>query len=92
MAQLDRLNSRRAQLRATNSERMMAFIRRLDEQLYTPSQEEPAANRSTRPPTAAISDADEPGLRELLPRRRDPTAGGPYGDAILERVARNYGV
>jgi hypothetical protein len=94
MADLSELTLQHQQQRQRNLSRMAALTRRLDESLYTPSeQQEPLTGKpSTQQPTPTPSEADDGDLRSLLPERTDRAAGGPYGARILERVARSYGL
>lgn len=93
MQSLSSLLASDSALRQRNLDRMRSLTARLDEISFMPTEEAPpAASRSTPEQTATARDQDDESLRSFLPRRSDPSAGGDYGSAILERVARSYGV
>lgn len=93
MQSLDSLLASESARRQRNLSRLASMTARLDVQDFTPSTEAPAERRSTPEPmpTGPAPD-DAEFLRQLLPRRSDPSAGGDFGSAIVERVARNYGL
>lgn len=92
LRQLEALNEAAIERRRRNSQAMTRFIDRLDDPLYSPQSEGPTAapSRSIQPQTQELT-TDDRGLRDLVPPRTNGN-GGPYGDAILARVARNYGL
>lgn len=89
MRSLSSLVAARAERRAASLAHLAAIRAALDEPLFSPSPEllELGRSRSQPTPTQAMA-PDE--LRAQLPERR--TKGGPYGDAILARVAASYGL
>ena len=78
----------------SNLAAMRAMTNRLDDPIFAPSEApDPASERrSTQAPMPGSSDDAGDPLRDRLPRRSDPLAGGDYGASILTRVARNYGI
>jgi hypothetical protein len=93
MRLLDVLAQRSRDRRASNLRRLSMMVAELDRPLLSePSAQlgTTPASPSTPPPTPTRSEADDDDLRSQLPERT--TRGGPYGDSILERVARSYGL
>lgn len=95
MAGLDRLTAASRARHASNMAKMAMYTRRLDEEHYTPSLAAEASPSNRMPMPSSQEASSEPagpaGLRDLIPERLNGN-GGPYGDAILARVAANYGL
>jgi hypothetical protein len=93
MQRLDELTRRSRERQTANLHRLATMTRALDDPLFSepsPQLETTPAKPSHLTPTQtrwAEEDADD--LRAGLPART--THGGPYGDSILQRVARSYG-
>jgi hypothetical protein len=94
MQQLAELGQRSLDRRTTNLRKLAAMTAALDTPLFSepsPQLDATPARPSRLTPTQtswAEDDADD--LRSSLPART--THGGPYGDSILARVARSYGL
>lgn len=99
MSSLSSLVERSTARNRANLDRLAELGRRNDVAEWSPS---PEAQGSLSTPTPTRPDRwDDPpatpsrdellGLRERIPARHNDNGGG-YGRAILERVARNYGV
>lgn len=94
MSSLSSLVEASSERQRSNLSRLETLRRRNDVVDWSPSAEaSPSSSMQIRtdPSDEPTSTTPPDYLRDLIPARHNGN-GGPYGRAILERVARNYGL